>query len=327
MPDWSKMDLIPRNGLEAWYQVDPSTSTSILAPDFSGKDRHLTVGAGNSPVLGTSPLNNELGYLFNGARDPLAWSGTVNVKQVFTIIGFNKPTFTQYEGVISGLTVGNILTSDNTGTKFFPFGTTGYEYRKADVLYAPGNMQAPVNGSFALIEQIVPGAGFTLDGIQIGKQLTEASRLLDGWWMGALFYSTLQNEIPKLKILMYHAMRFHLWPMVSSGLNVFPFPANKTRAQELDVEHYVSQPYEGDEKVLVREEMDRYQWSFSTRIQEERDAAAAFYSQHRPIEPFVMRDYRFIPPRDINSKLASSFREQGSDVSWRFNYSFETEKV
>lgn len=326
MPDWSKMDLIPTAGLEAWYQID-TTSTAVLAPDFSGKGRHLTCGASNPPVFGTSPQNNELGYYFNGSRDPLAYTGSVTAKHVFTVIAFDKPAFTGYEGVMSGLTVGNILTSQNAGTTFFPFGpnSTGYIYRKNDAEFADVNEQAPMNGTFALVEQVLPGAGITMDGIQIGKQLVETpARLFNGWWLGAFIYSSLLGDIARLKLIMYHAMRFRVWPQTVSGLNVFPFPSARQRGRDLAVEHYLSDPYDGAQKALVRADVDSYQWIYPTRIQQEYEAAVAFWQQHRPISPFAMRDYRYTPYKDITSKFASSIREQGSDVTWRFNYSFET---
>lgn len=321
MPDWSLMDVIPKAGLEAWYQVDPAVNTATSCPDYSGNGRNLTV-ASNAPVLAESPANGELGYYFDGTKDPLAWSGSVTAKHIFAVIAFDKRYFAGCEGVISGLTSGNVLTSKQAGTTFYPFGS---DYRRNDVEYADNDQQAPVNGSFALVELILAGGGVAMNGIQIGKQLNlSPARLFNGWFLGAGIYSTEQNDIARLKWITYVAMRYHIWPQSADGLSRFPFASNRPRSRNLDVEHYLSEPYEGESKALVRDEQDDYQWLFSTRLEEEYRAAEAFYEQHRPLEPFVMRDYRYLPPRDLEQIFASGLREQGSDVTWRHNYSFET---
>lgn len=324
MPEWHKMDLIPMKGLEAWYQIDPATNTPLLVPDFSGNGRNLTVSAGNEPALAVSPLNGELGYYFNGGNDPYSWSGSVTAKHVFALLAFDRARFLGNEGVISGLTSGNILTSQQSGTTFYPFGTSGYKYRRADVAFDVLNMQAPVGGNFALVELVLPGAGVSMNGIRIGQQFADTARRAKMWWMGAGIYSSEQNDIARLKWYTYAAMRFHVWPMTADGLNLFPFPANHTRGRELDVEHYLSEPYEGPEKALVRDEGEGYEWQYTTRIQQEYDAAVEFYRQHRPLKTFAIRDYRSLPATDVPSTFATAIREQGSDVSWRFNYSFGT---
>jgi hypothetical protein len=316
------MDLIPRAGLEAWYQIDPTVNTATSCPDFSGKGRNLTVGAGNSPELLTSRMNGQLGYYFNGGRDPFQWSGSVTAKHIFAVIAFDKRRFAGVEGVITGLTSGNVLVSQYAGTAFYPFGSA---YRRNDVTYADNNQQAPMNGGFALVELVLPGGGVAMNGIQIGKQLNlSPARLLSGWFLDGAIYSIEQTDIARLKWMNYVAMRYHIWPQTAAGLKLFPFPANRQRGREQDVEHYLSEPYEGESKALVRDELDSYQWPFTLRRQEEYLAAEAFYEQHRPNKPFVMRDYRYLPPRDLQQVFASGLREQGSDVTWRCNYSFET---
>lgn len=324
MPEWHKMDLVPKKDLVAWYQIDPATNTPLLVPDFSDNGRNLTVSAGNEAALAVSPLNGELGYYFDGSNDPYSWSGSVTAKHIFTLLAFDRAGFVGNEGVISGLTSGNILTSQQNGSTFYPFGTSGYSYRKADVAFDVLNMQAPVAGQFALVELVLPGAGVSMDGIRIGQQLANTARRAKMWWMGAFIYSTLQTDIARLKLMTYHATRFHVWPKTADGLNVFPFPANRTRGRDLGLEHYLSEPYEGAEKALVREEIDAYDWQYLLRIEQEYNAAVEFYRQHNPVTPFVMRDYRCLPPVDTTSSFASEIREQGSDVTWRFNYSFAT---
>jgi hypothetical protein len=83
-----------------------------------------------------------------------------------------------------------------------------------------------------------------------------------------------------------------------------------------------------DLKALVRGSfLSGYSLPFLLRQEEEFTAAKAFYEQHHPITPFVIRDYRFYPYQEVTVRIASPFREQGSDVSLRFNYSFDVVEV
>lgn len=325
---WADLKPIPTEGLEAWHQVDAGVNTSVLAPDFSGKNRHLTVAAGNSPVLGVSPLMDELGYYFNGARDPLSWTGSILAKQVFVIMAFERATFAGNEGVFSGRTVGNVLTSDASGTRFFDFGTVGYEYRKSDVLYAAGNLQAPMNLSFALVEQVLPGAGLVLDGIQIGKQLAETpARLFKGWYMGSMVYSALNTGHKKVAILEYVASRFRLWPKVASGLNVFPFQpewSGNLPADKLILESTaVSGKTKGRSKSAAKRGFDL---GFTGRRAEEYDAAFAFWDSHYPGQSFIYRDYGFDPARDTEVIIKTELSMQRNSYH-DIDYGFQARQV
>jgi hypothetical protein len=47
-------------------------------------------------------------------------------------------------------------------------------------------------------------------------------------------------------------MRYQVWSEDGHGLKIFPFASNRTRSLEQDIENYVSTPYNGDPKALVR---------------------------------------------------------------------------
>ena len=54
-------------------------------------------------------------------------------------------------------------------------------------------------------------------------------------------------------LLNYFAMRYHLWQRaVDAGPWVFPFAANRGRSQAQDRENFLSEPYDGPLKALVR---------------------------------------------------------------------------
>ncbi len=97
---------------------------------------------------------------------------------------------------------------------------------------------------------------------------------------------------------------------------------------ERELEHYKSEPYNGTPVALVRGTLKRrFSCIFTTRSQAEYDAAEAFHASHYPMTVMTFRDYRYYPPRDIDCRFVSPFREQGSESSGRFTYSFDLEEA
>lgn len=324
--DWKKMDVVPRNSLEAWHHYDPAAGLSAnnLITDASGNNRNVTCAAGNAPILTANLLNGQSGWYFNGSRDPLAFTGSLTTRHAFVVASYEDATFPDYKGLLSGVAVGDIFTGNNSGDIFFDFLLSDDEYRKADVIYASNNQKAPMSGSYAVLEFAIPSS-MPLDGIQIGQQRAIApARKWKGWFIESLIYSQIKTALERARIYEYFAMRYRLWPTVASGLNVFPFPANRTRSSERDRENYLSEPYTGDPKALVRGNFKgAFQLPYALRIQPEYEAAEAFHAQHYPTTKFVFRDYRYYPEKDVICRMASPIREQGSDVTYRFNYSFD----
>lgn len=318
---WKNMNVVPMADIEMWHQYEAGVSGHNIIYDYSGKNRTITCGAGNAPVLTPNVYNSQPGWYFNGSRDPLAWSGSVTLKHVFILMSLDEATFTTERGVLSGLTAGDILVTNSSGTYFYDLSAD--TYRKSDVVYPAASQSAPVNGAFALVE-IVYNAGVSMDGLQVGKQRTLA-RNHKGYFFEQLGYSGIKNDFERLRIYRYFAMRYQAWPKVASGLNVFPFPADRVNGQELDREHYLSEPYDGDLKALVRGDFKSgFECPFTLRIEPEYNAAVAFYKEHYPLTNFILRDYRYIDPRDTQVRFGSSVKEQGSNVTYRFNYTFDT---
>lgn len=109
---------------------------------------------------------------------------------------------------------------------------------------------------------------------------------------------------------------------------VFPYFSNKTRTSQLDREHYLSEPYSGDPKALVRGQPKRvFTLTFLNRTQAEFLAAETFWISHYPLTTFTFNDYRFFPARAHTVRFISPLREQGNDVTLRFNYSFDVIEV
>ncbi len=322
---WKNMNVIPFADLEAWHMYEPGVSGGTLAKDYSGKGRDLTTsGTPDDPIIVPNVLNGEAGWYFDGGSTPLQWAGSVNLKHFFVVCSADEATFSIYRGLLSGLTTGDVLTGKISSGYFYDH--VASDYRKADVQYIAAAQQAPMSGEFAVIE-IVYNSGVAMDGIQVGQQrnLSGPVRSWLGYWFETIAYSAVKNDWERLQIYKYIAMRRWLWQKkTTGGLDVFPFPANKTRASQLDQEHYLSEPYMGDPAALVRgDSKGAFTLPFSTRTQAEFEAAEQFVKTHYPVTHFTYRDFRFNPPRDTECSIVSPFREQGSDVSFRFNYAFD----
>lgn len=329
---WTKMDVVPKANLEAWNHYDDTAGLSAnnLITDASGNSRNLTSGAGNAAVLTPNVFNGHHGWYFNGSRDPLAWSGTVTMKHVFILASFEEAAFTEFRGLLTGVSGSYILTSENTGDEMIVHGpgVTPSEYYKSGVLYVPTGMKAPMGGAFAVIEAKVDNIQTVFNGIQVGQNGAFTAQKHKGHFIDLQAYSVDQTELAVSRLYEYYAMRYNAWRTNAAGLKIFPFAANKNRSEEYDQEHYLSDPYEGDSKALVRGLFEGgYSLQFLLRRQEEFEAAKAFYKLHYPLGKFVFRDYRYYPYKDITCQFTSPLREQGSDVSYRFNYSVEIKET
>lgn len=328
--DWTKKNILPLGDMEAWHQYQAGESGHEIIYDYSGKGRHISCTVGNEPVLTSAVLNGRPAWYFNGSRTPLKYTGALTARHIFLVCAADEAVFTGYRGILSGATAGDVLTGDTGTDEFFDFGYTAfgsYEYRKANRIFTESTQKAPMSANFKLIEIKYP-PGITMDGIQVGQQKTLTDRKFKGWFVEQLIYSQEKAAKERESIYQYFAMKFRLWEEYDATRLIFPFPHDRARSSERGREHYLSEPYSGQEKALVRGQMRRsFELPFALRPQEEYEAAEAFHALHYPIAPFALRDHRFSPERISIVKTASPIREQGGDVSFRFNYAFDAIEV
>ncbi len=321
--DFTKSTYVARNDLVAWHPADTATSGSEIK-DASGNSKDLAC-ASSAPVLQTNVRNGRSAIYFDGTNNPLKYthSGVFGAKHIFIVAKFDGATFTTFEGLLSDIASNSLLIGNNTGSVIFfnqGYGSN-YSYRKNDVGFAESSQSAPIN-AFAIIE-LASSTGWSLDGIQIGQDRTFTGRKWKGWFLESLIYSSIQNEFVRTRLYQYFAMKWQIWQVNSNGLNIFPFPSNKVRSLERNREAYLSEPYSGDPKALVRNNFKRaFEAPFAVREESEFVAAETFHEQHFPVTKFIFRDWHFYPAKDFTCRFTSSIREQGSDVSNRFNYSF-----
>lgn len=318
MSIWAQMNCIPRAGLEMWNHHEAGVSTNGHMADYSGNARHLTVGS-NQPVITPDVINDEPAWYWDGTKSGLQNGTTINAKHIFLLAGHELAAFTQQRGLLTGVTSGDALLSEASGTKFVNSSPT--LYRRNGVTFAAANMQAPMV-SVGILEAVF-SAGISPNGTVLGEHGSVGGRRWKGWATDLIVYSRVLSEIEVYHIYRYYAWRYWLW-QISGGLNVWPFLANKSRGYEQDREYYLSEPYSGETTALLRgEPKESFLLSFTNRTQAEFLAARQFHRTHYPNTKFVYRDHRFRPYRETVVKFTSQLREQGSDVSMRFNYSFE----
>lgn len=329
--EWTKRKLLPLGGLEAWHALDLATSGASI-DDFSGKNRTL-VCPSNQPVLQTDVINGLPALYFDGTNDPLGYTGAFPARHCFVLASYENAAFGgKLAGLLSDNATNGLLVGNTVSTRFFNFSYSGfgaYDYRRADVPFAESNQQAPVDSVFRLVE-ISLDAGWSMDGVQVGQDRGFSDRLWQGWFVESLMYSTIKSDAERWEIYRYFAMKYHLWQETAAGLYIFPFQANRTRPTSRGQEHYVSEPYSGDAKVLVRGGKRRdFQMPYLLRTDVEAKAAEKFHEDHYPDQTkhFVLRDFNYYPPRDAECRFTSPFEEQGSDVAFRFNYSFNALEI
>ncbi len=333
MPDseWTKRKLVPKGDLEAWHALDLAEDGSNV-DDFSGKDRTLSCPS-NEPTLQTDVINGRPALYFDGADNFLRYTGAFTARHVFVLGAYEDAAFGANEaGLLTDNATTGILVGNSVSTRFFNFnfGASGeFDYKRADVAFAEADQQAPVNSVFKLME-VSLDSGWAMDGIRVGQDRTFSSRLWKGWYVESLIYSEVKSDAERWEIYRYFAMKYHLWQETSSGLYVFPFQANRTRPTSRGQEHYLSEPYSGDAKVLVRGgKRKEFQLPFQLRSDVEAVAAQKFHEDHYPdpTDHFIVRDFNYWPPEDHECRFTSPFEEQGSDVAFRFNYSFSALEI
>jgi hypothetical protein len=221
---WTNTGLLPTSGLEAWHQYDPDYGLlNSVIYDYSGHSRDLASTGAHDPIATANVINGQPGWYFNGTNTtPLKWTGALNPKHVFILASAQESTFPSYRGLLSGVTAGDALTSNNSGTKFFDFGLgSAYAYRKNDVSYANSNLQAPMSGAMGLME-IQSSSGLGFDGIQIGLQRNLAGRIWKGYFVEQLIYSRVLTTAERKRVMLYFNLKFKQY---NAGLPLY-FPSD-----------------------------------------------------------------------------------------------------
>ena len=303
MNDWSQTGWIPKGGLICWNSAEAS-ATGRIVPDLSGNGRTLDAGPANPPALQANILNGLPAIYFNGSsNEPLKYTGTVNVKHVFIIASYEIASFSNYAGLIGGISTNDILVGFNGLAQWFDYsGVHGaYDYRLADVNYAESAALAPMNGQHRVIEYSNT-AGLTMSGLQIGQQKTFTDRRWRGWYFESLIYDRILTEQERRMLYEYFSAKYFLWPKITNGItgpDVFPFQADWPQRKSYDRSVILTTTISGKQFARSKSE-PRYiiNAQFSDRNAAEITAAATFWATHYPSTQCVYRDESTTPATD-----------------------------
>jgi hypothetical protein len=206
---WHELGIVPTTGLQFWHSYEAGVVSGAFISDPSGNDRHL-FSSGTTPVLQTNVFYGQPGWYINGSTTvPLATAtdDSIPLRHYFILAAYEDTAFDLNRGLVSGHTANDLLTSNNSGTKFFDlsFGA-GFEYRKSNVIYTEANQQAPMS-NFELIEVVLP-VGSALDGLQIGRQRDIAGRIWKGWFIDHMGFDAILTARQRRRVLLYYSLRY-----------------------------------------------------------------------------------------------------------------------
>lgn len=226
--DWVSTELISGLSPIAWHQYQYGGSDNHIIYDSSGNERTLVGDPADAPVLTTNVVGNQPAWYFDGTKDPLVFTGSVTIKHAFVLASNDDATFDGYQGLLTGPTSGDVLVGDDATTKFFNLGI-GNDYTKEAVDYVESNQQAPMGG-FQLLE-VKNTTGITLDGIQVGQQKADGTRLWKGYFAEMILfdYALTRDEIRRVRL--YFNLKFGEW---RRGLPFYFPSADLTMIHDVD---------------------------------------------------------------------------------------------
>ncbi len=205
--DYKLMGLIPSDALW-WHRYDAATSTNGYIADLSGNGRHLT-SIDPPPLL--TVATGQWGWYFDGTKSPFTVTTSITPKHVFVFASATGAAFNLNRGLLSGLTTGDWLASNTSGTSFLSPGAA-WDYLKSDTPYADAAMTAPMNEIPELIE-ITNATGVVMDGIQVGQQrnLDANARKWKGYFYESIGFNRILTETERLRVMLHFNIVSSAW--------------------------------------------------------------------------------------------------------------------
>lgn len=339
--DWTTTGLIPQSGLIVWPLYDPLTSASGNIVDGSGNGYDLTQGT-TPPVLTLNRLYGNPGWFFSGSSNPLQTIDDEFIaKTVFVLASATGSAFDLNRGLVSGLTTGDWLTSESSGTQFFSFGAD-YDYRKSDTAYADASMEAPLNETAELMEITHPD-GITMDGLQIGQQkgLDSNARKWKGYFYELMMWDRELTALERQRVHLYFNVKFRTF---QKGVPLY-FPEKRllANASTVILTRYVEVPKKHEKRTNTFEYDDGGKdyntisdglpeaWDYGVKIAEsnarQADAYRTIFDRFSDAvgvnQPFYFRDKYDVVWSDV--RVTDYSRTHDAHKSWVFDVLFNLE--
>jgi hypothetical protein len=322
---WSLRKPFQMSGLEFWGSVDNTDDPANLY-DQSINGRDMTV-VSNEPELQQNIINGIQSLYFDGTNNPLKFTDNFQFKHAFLVVAMEDEEFDGDQGILSALTTNGLLTGVDGEAVFEDFGyTTNFVYGKNYVDFANDNLEAPMNGRFAIIEIVCP-AGLSLDGLQIGQHLADAGTKGKFWFNELIVFSVVKSYYTRQDIYHYFAEKYHLWKELADGTRIFPF-SNNHQSPYAPVRYRIQSPPLPNGKFKMRikgSKLQQYDFNFTNRRQGEALAVDKFETENFGSQ-FVVEHNSFYPPRRSNVYAVSDIEVSPRSVNL-FDYRFTGRQV
>jgi hypothetical protein len=283
--------------------------------DYSGKNRHLTA-ADSQPQYYTGILNSKSVVRFSGANNPLSNPANFTLSCGWIVSKFNASVFPHFNGLLCGLNSTSVLVGLIGTNEWFNFAVPKYEYRLGGRIYLAASALAPMN-----LFQIVFFRFWNpiiMDGVQLGQHFGLTDRRWNGDVALVGLYSRNFHEEEIHNYTKSIAENFNL-----SLPSVYPYQSDIKGAKE-EPEHSVNfyDPPEGDRiSESLSASKKSLELNFSGADEMEIDYFLSFYNSHYEQSlPFIYRDYRFTPPRDIEGYFDSPYEINGENNDFAYGF-------
>lgn len=333
--------LIPRTGLQCWYEADGVTGVAdggnvATCPDKSTHARDV-VCASSYPTFETNIINGLPAINWSGSQNPLNIEDPFDAQHIIVIAAYADAAFPvsggagEYAGLISGIenTGVPLLFGDPTTSKFFDlsYETYGdYEYRLRGVQYAESVQPAPMSGNIAVIDVRFPVV-LSLAGIQWGRDRKNTNRKWKGPGVALFAWDHVLAEFQVRNVYEYAATKYHLWQRNAAGLDIWPFQPNWARPLAVDKPVLSSISVDRSRKSRSKGSAKKgVQLQFENRSPEEYNAAVAFWDAKYPGTSFIYRDLGFSPARDTEMVFTAGIAQQSADTR-DITYTIQAEEV
>lgn len=316
------MSILPITDEDSWeFYGEPGllpANDGDVVPlfDYSGNGRSLAITGTTAPILKTNVVNGKSVIRFNSSTDPLANTANINIRCGFVVSKYSASTFPSYAGLLSGLNNIDVLTGNSGDTKFFNFNHLKYDFRSNDRIYPANQAIAPMNVFQITFFKFWQGS-IPLDGIQLGRQ-----RTLNRKWIGDIGLLALTNRNLDEDIIADYtkkiATHFNL-----TMADVYPYQADiggHNEEPEIAVNFY--DPPEGNRiSEVISPLKQSLDLKFSSADQVEIDFFKPFFTSHYQTGlPFIYRDYRFTPPRDVEGYFDAPYEISGEGNNFAYGF-------
>lgn len=315
--------LLPPEGLEIYCEPHLMTGANGSAVskliDFSGYSRHLTAATAQ-PTLQTGVQGGKSVVRFNGSQQPLKNSSYVPVKCGWVVAKYSPATqFSGYRGLLTSWVNWGILVGNTGDNKWYDFQFPSFETRSDDRIY-PNNLVPGPMQQFRIVFFRFWGGALLLDGVQLG-----ADRNQGRLWEGDVALLALYNrEFSEEEIYANTKALAANFALGTLAPDVYRYQADVADTAETALQGVnIYDPPDGARIAEVLGAPKRLlDLKFSMADAAEVRDMKTFHKNHYPDATCFYRDYRLVPPEDIEGYIDSPYQLEGSGHDFAYSFTF-----